>query len=109
MASAIDVVTFRHMLHEIQAEALSYDPGTDTARLRAPGAKGRGSLGLFDAKGFLVGVDLRGDDPRASIVMLGPHEAVSETREIAARIEGDEVVIPDARRAVKGGEKNPYV
>jgi hypothetical protein len=97
------------MLHEIHAEGLIYDPGTDTARVRAPGANGRGALGLFDAQGFLVGVDLRGDDPRASIVMLGPHEAVSETREISARVEGHDVVITNARTTVRGGDANPYV
>jgi len=97
------------MLHEIQAEGLTYDAATDTARVRAPGAKGRGTLALLDANGFFVGIDLRGDDPRASIVMLGPHEAVTETREIAARIDGDDVVIPGARKEIRADQKNPYV
>jgi hypothetical protein len=96
------------MLEEIRAARFTYDPKTDTIRVHAPGARGTGARGLFDARGFLVGIDLRADDPRASIVMLGPHEAVSETRELRAQIEGDDIVIAEAKRALRGDEKNPY-
>ena len=101
--------TFGDMLQEIRADGLSYDAGTDTARLKAPGATGKGRLALLDAQGFLVGVDLRGDDPRGSVIMLGPHEAVTETRELAARVEGDDVVIERAGAQIRGGDANPYM
>jgi hypothetical protein len=97
------------MLHEIQAETLVYERATDTARLRAPGAHGKGHLALLDANGLLVGIDLRGDDPRASVVMLGPHEAVATSREVRARVDGDDVVIEDARNTIRADAPSPYV
>jgi len=97
------------MLFEVRAEGFSYDIATDTARLEAPGAAGTGRRGLLDARGFLVGVDLRGDDGRGAVVMLGPHEAVAGTTELAVTLEGDLVVIAGARASVRAAEKNPYV
>ncbi len=97
------------MIREIRAEGLTYDASTDTARVKAPGAEGTGRLGLFDARGFLVGVDLRNDELRGTVVMLGPHEAVEDTREISARVDGDGVVIEKARSAVRGDQKSPYL
>lgn len=97
------------MLQEISAEGFSYDAATDTARVKAPGASGSGRRGLFDAKGFLVGIDLRGEDLRGTVVMLGPHEAVSETRDLRASVDAEGVSIADARASVRGHEKNPYV
>ncbi len=102
-------LTFADMLHEIHAEGLSYDAASDSLRVKAPGAAGRGGLGLLDAKGFLVGVDLRGHDGRGSVVMLGPHEAVSETRELGATVDGDDIVIASAGARIRGTEKNPYL
>ena len=97
------------MLNEIAAESLTYDTVLDTARIRAPGATGRGRLALLDAQGFLVGIDLREDDPRASIVMLGPHEAVTSTRDIAVQVEGDDLVVASARASIRANERNPYL
>ncbi len=97
------------MLNEIQAESLTYDDGLDTARIRAPGAKGHGRLALFDARGYLVGVDLRDDDPRGSIVMLGPHEAVASMHDIPVHVEGDDLVVTSARGSIRADEKNPYL
>ena len=108
MPSSKTRLTFGDMLQEIRADGLSYDSGTDTARLKAPGATGKGRLGLLDAQGFLVGVDLRADDPRGSVVMLGPHEAVAETRKISARVEGDDVVIERAGAQIRAGDASPY-
>jgi len=109
MPSGKTRLTFADMLHEIHAESFSYDAARDEVRLKAPGAAGKGGLGLLDGKGFLVGVDLRGEDGRGSVVMLGPHEAVTETRELGAAVLGDEVVVPSARSKIRGAEKNPYV
>ncbi len=97
------------MLREMVAEGFSYDASTDSARVRAPGATGSGGLGLFDANGFLVGLDLRDVDGRGTIVMLGTHEAVRETRALAVTVHGDDVVIADAGARVRGADKNPYV
>jgi hypothetical protein len=97
------------MLFEVRAEGFSYDMATDTARVRAPGATGPGRQGLLDAKGFLVGVDLRGEDGRGAVVMLGPHEAVSGTTELSVTVQGDEVVVAGARATIRAHEKNPYV
>src|SRR5438105_1180583 len=97
------------MLHEIHAEAFSYDVATDTARVKAAGATGSGGLGLLDANGFLVGVDLRGDDGRGTVVMLGPHEAVTETRALKLKVTGDDVVIEFARERIRAADKNPYM
>ena len=69
---------------------------------------------LLDARGFVVGVDLR--DHAGIVVMLGPHEAVAT--QVAARVEvfaagaGAEIAhvrITQARRVARGDEKNPYV
>ena len=97
------------MLHELAAASFSYDATTDTAHVTAHGAAGPGGLGLFDAKGFLVGLDLRGDDGRGTVVMLGPHEAVTETRPLSVTIRGDDVVIAGATAHVRGADPNPYV
>ncbi len=97
------------MLHEVHAEALRYDEATDTLHLTAPGAAGTGRRALLDAKGFLVGVDLRDEAGRGAVVMLGPHEAVTETREAFVTVRGDEVLLAHARGAARGAEKSPYL
>jgi hypothetical protein len=43
------------------------------------------------------------------IVMLGPHEAVAEAREARVTISSEGIVIGDARKSVRGGERNPYM
>ena len=96
------------MLQEISAEGFSYDAPTDTARVKAPGASGTGRRGLFDAKGFLVGIDLRGEDLKGTVVMIGPHEAVAETRDLRASVDVEGVLISDAHASVRAHEKNPY-
>lgn len=108
MPSAKPVLTFADMLHEIAAEAFVYDAATDTLRVTATGARGSGKIGLLDAKGFLVGLDLRDDLGRGSIVMVGPHEAVAEQKSVDVRLEGDGVVITGAAASVRGAEKSPY-
>jgi hypothetical protein len=105
------------MLRDYRARSLTYDAATDVARLEvegvAPGGPTRSisALLLLDSKGFLVGVDLGGDDLERAVVLLGPYEAVART--VAAEVtvaygdsgEPAEVRVRDAKGAVRGG---PY-
>jgi hypothetical protein len=62
---------------------------------------------LLDARGFLVGVDCDPDGTR-QVLMLGPHEAVASQTPCAVMLQRGQLVIPGARRAVRGHEPNPY-
>jgi hypothetical protein len=109
------------MLTEKGATAFLYAADTDLATVRVE-TEGVGQTRshevdaqlLLDSAGFLVGIDCRDKAGRGVVVMLGPHEAVAEIR--AARVVIDEaasgpqnVRIPGARTAIRGGDKNPYV
>jgi len=111
------------MLNDLIVRALAYDAGTDEVRLavgdegRVPSGAGRRVEGrlLLDAAGYLVGVDLGGEGLSRVIAMVGPHEKVDRTEPATLSVRADsagaavEVVVRGAKRAVRGGERNPYV
>ena len=109
------------MLNERPASGLSYDARTDIATVAiAQGAPTtfrtrqiEGAL-LLDAQGFLVGLDLRDDQGRGVVVMLGPHEAVDGTQAHPLALHTDAagevtaVTFSGAKNAIRAAEKNPY-
>jgi GAF domain-containing protein len=106
------------MLNERSLRAWVYDSASDIARLEVGAAgvarKTADARLLLDRQGFLVGVDLGGAAVSRTLVMLGPHEAVERT--VGARVvaiydvkgELAGVDVHDARKAIRGTEKNPY-
>ena len=101
------------MLNERRATSFSYDQATDVAAITFEGEVGSsGEVSatlLLDASGFLVGLDLRAEPRVGVVVMLGPHEKVARTTELAVKVDGNALRISGASRAVRGAEKNPYV
>lgn len=108
------------MLDERHAVGLAFDPQGDVARVAiTPGSTAasrpvKAAL-LLDASGFLVGIDLRDENGRGVVVMVGPHEAVATTREHMVQVHEDAaggitaVTVGGARGAIRAGEKNPYI
>jgi hypothetical protein len=110
------------MIREERAQAIVYDPSTDTARIvvqtgDGPPAFERRKVDLLlDAKGHLVGLDLGGEGFKRKVVMLGPHESVASTAPASVSIAGvagsdevAEILVEGARHAIRAHEKNPYV
>jgi hypothetical protein len=109
------------MLSERPARGIVYDAVTDVSRVfveEPPGTvRTHTALAdlLLDAQGFLVGIDIEPDAPGRAIVMVGPHESVA--RKASARVgvctdaSGGvfEVRIANARAAIRGDQKNPYI
>jgi hypothetical protein len=101
------------MLNERPATGFFYTPDADLATVSVEsGDLGTGEISarlLIDSKGFLVGIDCRDKAGRGVIVMLGPHEAVAETRDARVTLGTGGIEIGDARKSVRAGERNPYM
>jgi hypothetical protein len=113
---------FSGVLNERHALRIHYDGAKDAAHVVVSNDESQKSAALeksatllLDAAGFLVGVDVDPDGPNRVAVMLGPHEAVSQTK--AARVETIELAdgelasvrIDGAKALCRAHEKNPYV
>jgi len=106
------------MLRDYPVRALSYDPGSDEAKLEVGAPVGAlravEALLLLDAEGFLVGVDLQGDELERAVVLVGPYERVDRT--VPARVsvafgadsEPAEVRVTGAKKAIRAADANPY-
>jgi len=113
------LLTWAAMLRDFPARALHYDARTDEARVEVGGSQGETrtlpALLLLDAKGFLVGVDLGGEELERAVVLLGPYESVDRTVTASVVVaygaggEPVEVRIAGARDAIRAGDENPYV
>ncbi len=112
------------MLEELAGEAAVYDAQSDTLRVTSaagfPTGRMKPKAGaaqlLLDKKGMLVGVDLPDSDGSGRwVVMLGPHEAVKSTADgpVQVQLSGDGarlvVFVANAKKSVRGHEKNPYL
>jgi len=107
------------MLRDFPARALHYDPQTDEARVEIGDGGGEtrtvAALLLLDAKGFLVGVDLGGEELERAVVLLGPFESVDRTVPAQVSVtyggsgEPAEVRVSGAKKATRAGEASPYV
>ena len=105
------------ILPETRATSYAHDPSQGTVAIYSqPGARPElhGELParlLLDGKGHLVGVDVSPDTPDRLVVMPGPHEAVSATKDARVHIEGGGRMVTlhgSAARLVTPGA-NPYV
>ena len=110
------------MIREERAQAIVYEPSTDTARILVQTGEGPPAFVrrevdlLLDAKGHLVGLDLRGEGFKRKVVMLGPHESVASTAtanvsiaHVAGGDEVTEILVQGARNAIRAHEKSPYL
>ena len=109
------------VLNERQAIGIHYDAVTDVARVLVAVPEGTVRTRtvpadlLLDAHGFLVGVDIEAESSSRAIVMVGTHENVARTIPARVGLCGDasgsvfEVRVAEARRSIRGDEKNPYV
>lgn len=107
------------MLRDFPARALVYDARSDEARVEVGPAAGAGrtvrALLLLDANGFLVGVDLGGDELERAVVLLGPYEKVDRTVEADVVVTYDadgapaKLGIRGAGGAIRAADANPYL
>jgi hypothetical protein len=90
------------MLHERRASAVRREPVRTVLEVGDSPVQSatREASVLLDARGEVVGVDLRGEDGRGVVVMAGAHESVQRTRtatvEVGLAANGDvaRVIIP---------------